>query len=174
VLVLNLNLLHGARIGLVVEMGIALAVAAVPEALPAVATIALGIGLRGMAARRALIRRLAAVEALGSVTVICSDKTRTLTSGDMTLVRLWTPEAVLDLTAPPADPLATPAWLEALEVAVLASRPRPGAGAGDARVTGDPVDAALLRGAEQAGLDVRALWRDRPTVGVVPFSTERR
>src|SRR5688572_26893383 len=81
---------QGAPVGLVLEMGIALAVAAVPEALPAVATIALAVGVHRMARRHALVRRLPAVEALGSATVVCTDKTRTLTSGLMTLVRLWT------------------------------------------------------------------------------------
>ena len=89
-LVAALGAWQGAPLGLVLEMGIALAVAAVPEALPAVATIALAVGVHRMARRHALVRRLPAVEALGSATVVCTDKTRTLTSGLMTLVRMWT------------------------------------------------------------------------------------
>ena len=86
----GLEALHGGSLLLVVETGIALAVAAVPEAFPAVATIALAVGLHRMAKRHALVRRLPSVEALGSTTVICTDKTRTLTSGDMSVVRIWT------------------------------------------------------------------------------------
>ena len=93
VVVAGLEALHGGSLALVVETGLALAVAAVPEALPAVATIALAVGVRRMANRQALVRRLPSVEALGSTTVICTDKTRTLTSGEMSVGRIWTADA---------------------------------------------------------------------------------
>jgi P-type Ca2+ transporter type 2C len=168
----GLNLLHGAPLRLVLEMGIALAVAAVPEALPAVATIALAIGLRRMAARRALVRRLAAVEALGSVTVVCSDKTRTLTSGDMTLVTVWTPDAVLELTGHDRASLDTSS-AEALRIAVRSSRP-PAADVDDANAIDDPVDRALVHGAGRAGIDPATELAAHPAMAVVPFSSERR
>ena len=168
-----LHLAHGAPWTLVLEMGLALAVAAVPEALPAVATIALAIGLRRMAARQALVRRLASVEALGSVTVVCSDKTRTLTSGDMTLVTVWTPDGAFDLGGPDAAAAAGNVAASALEIAVLASRP-PAGPDGSAGAIDDPVDVALLRGAVHAGVDVDAAVHARPPAAVLPFSSERK
>ena len=170
-LVAGLGAWQGAPLGLVVEMGIALAVAAVPEALPVVATIALAVGVHRMARRSALVRRLPAVEALGSATVVCTDKTRTLTSGLMTLVRLWTAGrdiAVID--TPLKDDAAAVA---ALEVAALASRPQP-RGEGENAPLGDPVDLALLAAAQKAGVDRGALLIGRPQEGIVPFSSDRK
>ena len=144
--------------GLVVETGIALAVAAVPEALPAVATIALAVGMRRMARRHALVRRLPAVETLGSTTVVCTDKTRTLTSGEMAVVRVWTRGREVDLRserdASPHDVLAL------LGTAAEASRQQASAGQDrqiedpGRKVTGalvDPVDRAVLERARSHG-----------------------
>src|SRR5262245_60642667 len=86
-----LGFAHGQSWLLMLQTSIALAVAAVPEGLPAVTTITLAIGLHRLSRRRALVRRLPVVEALGSTTVVCTDKTRTLTSGDMAVVRVWAP-----------------------------------------------------------------------------------
>lgn len=162
---------QGAPLGLVVEMGIALAVAAVPEALPAVATIALAVGVHRMARRRALVRRLPAVEALGSATVVCTDKTRTLTSGRMTLLQLWTDGR--NVTLRDAVGSDDPAVIRTLEVGVLASRPQP-RGEGDHAHQGDPVDLALLAAAEHAGVDRNALVARHPQAGIVPFSSDRK
>ena len=123
-LVAALEALHGAPLGLVIETGIALAVAAVPEALPAVATIALAVGLRRMARRHALVRRLPSVEALGSTTVICTDKTRTLTSGEMTVVRVWVAEYEFNLGNDEPDVSQDARLRHALELAARASRPQ--------------------------------------------------
>ena len=169
----GLEALHGEPLGLVIETGIALAVAAVPEALPAVVTIALAVGLRRMARRHALVRHLPSVEALGSTTIVCTDKTRTLTSGDMSVVFVWTPDGEFELGEGAAIDRAGLRGIA--EVAALASRQQAahpdGAGPGTVR---EPMDAAILRLSETLGMDAHALASAREIVGLVPFSSARR
>jgi P-type Ca2+ transporter type 2C len=167
-----LGVLQGESWWLMLETAIALAVAAVPEGLPAVATIALAVGLRRMAHRHALVRKLSAVEALGSTTVVCTDKTRTLTSGDMSVARIWAQRAEYIVDADHQGKEATDAIRSALRVATLASRPivrrrdRTASAPSD-----DPVDAAILTVAEWLGIDTARLL-DMPVAGRIPFSSE--
>ncbi|HEX6162490.1 MAG TPA: cation-transporting P-type ATPase [Vicinamibacterales bacterium] len=147
---------------LIFETGLALAVAAVPEALPAVATIALAVGVHRMSRRRVLIRRLPVVESLGSTTVVCTDKTRTLTSGEMTVVRIWDGrdhEVAAMTLAPPAR--------RAIEAAVLASRPHANGG-------GNPVDHAMMECARRFSISPDGLAQSRPLVAELTFSSERK
>ncbi len=168
-----LSALQGSPWSLVFQMGIALAVAAVPEALPAVATIALAVGLKRMARRHALVRRLPAVEALGSTTVICTDKTRTLTSGQMTVVRLRIADHDLDLKSTHSvDSSIRRRVHDVLETGARASRVQADA-VGEVQPSRDPVDAAFLAAAEDAGIHVAVRDSDQ-TLPTIPFSSERQ
>lgn len=186
-LVTGIGVLQGAPVARMIEAGIALAIAAVPEGLPAVATIALAVGLRRMARRNALIRRLPAVEALGSSTVVCTDKTGTLTAGQMTVTAVWAGGRVVQVSgsgyAPEGEFLEEGRALDPARDGPLAMTLRAGALANRAdlvredggwRVRGDPTEAALLVAARKAGLDRERLLEEWPWEGEVPFSSERR
>jgi len=172
-LVAVLGVMQGVAAGVVLQTAIALAVAAVPEGLPAVATIALAIGIRRMTRRHALVRRLPVVESLGSTTVICTDKTRTLTSGNMTVVRV---AAGGEQFQPLDDTIGRPSprVIEALEVAALASRPQADATSDIGPIVGDPVDHALMQVATRFGIEPSQLTPAGSYAGVVPFSSHRQ
>ena len=166
--------------------GIALAVAFVPEALPAVVTISLAVGVRRMVKRQALVRRLPAVETLGSTSAICSDKTGTLTRNEMTVRRIATSDGVLGVSGAGYDPTgdflkdgitAQPgaAVRKLLRAAVLASDARVLLGErGRWRVEGDPTEGALIVAAGKAGIDQAALNIEQPRRNEIAFTSERR
>jgi len=169
-----------------------LAVAAVPEGLPAVVTITLALGMHEMIQRHALIRRLSSVETLGSTTVICSDKTGTLTQNQMTVTRLWVDGINIEVTGSGYEPIGEfrvdgrtisledyPASTTALWVAVLANDAQIEVGEdgdGDAtpRVVGDPTEAALIVAAAKTGADLDALERAYPRIDEIPFDSARK
>ena len=165
---------------------IALAVGAIPEGLPAIVTIALAIGVQRMAARNAVVRRLPAVETLGSTTVICSDKTGTLTRNEMTVQALWTPASgAFELTGVGYEPKG---WLQHDGEAVTAPSDAAdlllaGALCNDAtlenvagqwKVHGDPTEGALVVAAEKAGIDVSKARERHRRLDVIPFESENQ
>jgi Ca2+-transporting ATPase len=155
---------------------VSLAVAAIPEGLPAVVTLTLAVGVRAMADEKALVRSLPVVESLGSVDVVCTDKTGTLTEGQMRVTRLWVPDRALapaDVDVDDTD--ATPNGARAALDDQLDRLLRIGVLCNDAEVdAGDPTERALLVAADTAGLDAEALRRDDPRTDEAPFSAERR
>jgi cation-transporting ATPase F len=149
---------------------VALAVGAIPEGLPAAVTVTLAIGVSRMARRRAVIRRLPAVETLGGATVVCTDKTGTLTENRMTVQQVWTPSRTARVgPTDPVDPEAVRAD-EALRWSLLAGAACNDARAGEDGPVGDPTETALLEVADRYGIDPHALLR----TGTLPFSSERR
>jgi magnesium-transporting ATPase (P-type) len=166
---------------------IGLAVAAIPEGLPAIVTITLAIGVERMARRNAIIRRLPAVETLGSVNVICSDKTGTLTRNEMTAASVVTAAATLEVTGEgyatagrllcdgaDADAATRAAVTELARAAVLCSDAAVQVGGDGPVIAGDPTEAALVVLAMKGGLDADALRRDNRRLDVIPFESEQQ
>ncbi len=149
---------------------LSLAVATIPESLPIVLTFALALGARQMARRHAVVRRLSVVESLGSVDTICTDKTGTLTQNRMTLQRLYTGGRMIPAAEAHAGDGAAAAVLRA---GVLCNEAIVDADAAE-QIVGDPVDTAMLRAAQDAGLDVAGERAAAPRVHVTPFSAETR
>lgn len=182
------GLAQGQGAASVFESAVALAVSAIPEGLPAVVTVTLAIGVSRMAKRHAIIRKLPAVETLGSATVICSDKTGTLTENQMTVQAIYAGSQLYQVTgsgySPQGQILAQeggdPVEVErllALQACLLAgclcndTRLQPKDN-GQWEVVGDPTEAALIVAAQKGGLDLEELQRRRPRLDSIPFESE--
>jgi len=170
---------------------VSLAVAAIPEGLPAIMTITLAIGVQRMARRNAIIRRLPAVETLGAVSVICSDKTGTLTRNEMTLRSIATADQLFTLSGTGYDPHGVvsavnhivekdvlpekqPLLLETLRAAMLCNDASLEHADAEWQVHGDPMEGALLVAALKVGLDIDVETRQYPRTDLIPFESEHR
>jgi len=171
----------------VTMFAIALAVAAVPEALAAIVTGALAIGMRQMAKENALVRKMPAVETLGSTTVICTDKTGTLTRGEMTVRKVYLQNMIVEVSGAGYAPdgvftargkvlkaVGNRAFEEFLKCGVLCNDSDLQEKDGQWRVTGDPTEGSLVVAAAKADMRVRETRLGSPRVEEIPFSSERK
>jgi Ca2+-transporting ATPase len=174
--------LRGEDIGEMFLVAISVAVAVVPEGLPAVVTVTLAIGARRMLARNALIRKLPAVETLGSVTDICSDKTGTLTQNLMTVTYIGTPQNTIHLDGTESnlnnlkynspDPSLSPILIAAS--LCNDSSISNGNGENENKVIGDPTETALVIAAEKFSISKQDLELSFPRIGEIPFDSDRK
>jgi Ca2+-transporting ATPase len=199
-----LGVLRGYPVLKMLIFSISLAVAAVPEALPAVITICLALGTRRMVKRNALVRRLNSVETLGSVNVICSDKTGTLTKGEMSVRKIFVDDEDVEVTGAGYEPRgefiplekttdvvkeqssltgfifskkdesANPALDRLLTAGCLCNNSQLRNESGNQKVLGDPTEVALVVVAYKKGLIKESLEKEYPRVDEIPFSSERK
>ncbi len=171
-------------------ISISLAVAAIPEGLPVIVTIALSIGVHKMAKRNALVRRLPSVETLGCTTVICTDKTGTLTQNEMTVRSIfinntfvdvtgtgYTPEGNFEINHVQIDPNHIPELLMALKIGVLCNSAElhpMHSHLNVWKITGDPTEGALLAAAGKANLFKQELEKENPLLSEIPFDSDRK
>ena len=185
--IVALGLFRGQPFVEMLIFGVALAVAVVPEALPAVVTISLALGVKRMVRRNALVRRLPAVETLGSPSVICSDKTGTLTKDEMTVRRLYVEGHTIEVSGRGYEPTGnfsingsgvgnSESLSMLLQAAALASdaRVEQRNGAGTWQVKGDPTEGALIVAAAKAGLNKPALDAQFSRISEIPFTAETK
>ena len=187
-IVFAIEMLHGGGFMNTLLVAVSLAVAAVPEGLPAVVTIALSMGVQRMVKRHALVRKLHSIETLGATTVICTDKTGTLTRNEMTVQAVVTPDAIyavtgigyepsgsIQLGGEDIDPSARRDLMAALRAGVLANAAELSQDEdGTWSVVGDPTESALLVAAEKTGIDRTAASDDQPLVAELPFDARRK
>ncbi len=171
-------------------ISVSLAVAAIPEGLPAIVTIALSIGVRKMAKRNALVRRLPSVETLGCTTVICTDKTGTLTQNEMVVRSIWVNDSFVDVTGVSYNPEGDfeinhakinyrdiPELITALKIGTLCNSAELHQNHNQQKawnIAGDPTEGALLTAAGKANLFKQDLETENPIITEIPFDSERK
>ena len=186
-IVFGLEILRGGRVLEMFLTSVSLAVAAIPEGLPAVVTIALALGVQRMVRRHVLIRKLPSVETLGCATVICSDKTGTLTKNEMTVRAVWTSGESFQVTGSGYEleggfiaggqavrPEGHPDLMAVLAAGTLCNNARLAREAGGVASFGDPTEIAILSAAAKAGLWKEDEERARELVEEIPFDSERK
>jgi P-type Ca2+ transporter type 2C len=185
--IVTAGVLRGENLLYMLEVGISLAIAAVPEGLPAVATMTLAIGVQRMARKNALMRRLHAVETLGSTTVICSDKTGTLTKNEMTVTRIMLNGDRIEVTGSgyeldgsfrteqgEFDPHENEHLMLALRIGTLCNDAELEPSERGISVLGDPTEGALIVAAEKADLEHKRLEEEYERVDELPFDSETK
>jgi P-type Ca2+ transporter type 2C len=190
--IFGVGLLQGGNPLELFMIAVSLAIAAVPEGLPAIVTISLALGMREMIKRHALIRRLSSVETLGSATIICSDKTGTLTQNEMTVTRLWVDGKFIDVTGqgyvPAGDfviegkkvdltsypAVKTALWVGALNNDAVLEETEIEGQAPDYRMVGDPTEGSILVAAHKAGARFSGMYTAYPRQNEIPFDSERK
>ncbi len=167
-------------------ISISLAISVVPEGLPAIVTITLALGAREFARRHAIIRKLSSTESLGATTVICSDKTGTLTKGEMTVRRIYDgkfvdvtgvgyePKGEFKVGNEPINPLETPDLSLTLTIGSLCNNAKLEKDNGSWHIIGDPTEGALIVTAVKAGLELGELEKRYPRIGEIPFTSEKK
>ena len=189
--VFAMGLLRGEPILEMFMTAVSLAVAAIPEGLPAVVTIVLALGMQRMAKHNSIMKKLHAVETLGSTTVICSDKTGTLTQNQMTIVKMYVPGTEIDVQGDGYNPVGAmaiegaafelagePAISRLLEIQALCNDARlehvVEDGADEWRIIGDPTEGAMIVAAAKAGVRYEALNESMPRLQEIPFDSKRK
>lgn len=184
---LTVGMLRGETLFTMFMAAVALSVGAIPEGLPAAMTITLAIGVARMAKRRAIVRKLPAVETLGSTTVICSDKTGTLTQNQMTVQQVWAggelfnlsgvgylPQGQFNTNGLIVNPRDYPTLLECLTAATLCNDARLVLAEHEWQVEGDPTEGALLTAAKKAGIMPEQLAETMPRLDSIPFESQHQ
>jgi Ca2+-transporting ATPase len=184
--IIALGFILGMALTDIFTIAVAAAVAAVPEGLPIVVTVTMAIGISRMARRNAVIRKLSSVETLGSTTIICSDKTGTLTKNEMTVKAVYDGENAYEVTGSgydpegeilhdwePADATGVSSICTLLTIGLLCNESHIYEDEGRFKVDGDPTEGALIVAAMKGGLDAAEELKKNPRIGIVPFESER-